>query len=351
MTKQLSLLAVIGTRPELIKFLPLLARLSGRKHRITVGLTGQHKFEDYETRDLVRLCGLPKHLHAPSWTPGGLITALESWLPGHETNGVMALGDTTSVMATAVVCSNLGMPFIHVEAGMRSGTLQEPCPEEAWRRMADSVADVMLAPTHMERLNLLREDRDGRRIAVCGSTSVDALLGLRLRKPRRRRNLVVITCHRRENIPRYSSLMEQVFSLASTHKTHDFLWIGHQNPRVQEAWRQFAGDSHSGVSRVPPLPHRQMASLLAEASCVITDSGGVVEECSFLKTPCIVFREHTERIHAEKQKCARRSLTGIGSACSMILEDVEGAVSRIGECPYGDGTAADKMVQALEKLL
>jgi UDP-N-acetylglucosamine 2-epimerase (non-hydrolysing) len=274
---------------------------------------------------------------------------------------VLAQGDTTSVLATALASSRLKIPFGHVEAGLRTGRIFAPFPEEANRVVTSHSSAIHFAPTLRARENLLKEGIDPATIHVTGNTVIDALLltarrdwpiGVRL-DPRKR--LVLVTVHRRES---FGAPLEQICTaITQLHDRHpevEILWPVHPNPAVKAVVPRFMSDLPR-VHLCEPMEYGPFVSAMKKAAFVLTDSGGVQEEAPALGKPVLVLRNESERPEAIELGVAR--LLGhdprvIVEQCSRLLCDpsVYRSMAR-GKSPYGDGQAAQRIVSILGERL
>ena len=274
---------------------------------------------------------------------------------------VLAQGDTTSVLATAVASFRLKVPFGHVEAGLRTGSIMTPFPEEANRVVASHLGSIHFAPTAKARENLVKEGIEPAWIHVTGNTVIDALFETAKREwpigvpldPRKR--LVVITVHRRESFGApLERICEAMRELHDRHPEVELLWPVHPNPAVKSVVERLM----TGLSRVRlcgPMQYGPFVSALKKAAFVLTDSGGVQEEAPALGKPVLVLRNESERPEAIELGVAR--LIGddprvIAKECTRLLCDPSAyrSMSR-GQSPYGDGQAARRIVTILEQRL
>ncbi len=270
---------------------------------------------------------------------------------------VLAQGDTTSVLAAALASSRLEIPFAHMEAGLRSGDLLRPFPEEANRVVASHLASIHFAPTALARENLLKEGINPATIHVTGNTVIDALLstsqrdrpiGVRL-DPRKR--LVLVTVHRRDS---FGGPLERICAaIGLLHKRHpevEFLWPVHPNPAVKTVVPRLMA-AFPRVHLCEPMQYGPFVSAMKMAALVLTDSGGVQEEAPALGKPVLVLRNESERPEAIELGVAR--LVGHDTAviveeCSRLLCDPAAYRSMAcGKSPYGDGQAAHRIVSIL----
>ena len=274
---------------------------------------------------------------------------------------VLAQGDTTSVMVAALVAFYEHVRFGHVEAGLRTGDLEQPFPEELNRRVADLVAAAHFAPTERSRQALLREGIPRGRIHLCGNTVVDALLAAAalpydwaagpLRDIPAAGQMVLITGHRRESFGRpFEQICRAIRQLAGLFTDHRFVYPVHLNPNVRRP-------VHALLSGLPnlhliePLDYLSLVNLMRRARLILTDSGGIQEEAPTFGVPVLVMREVTERPEAVEAGLAR--LVGsdkeriVREAARILTAAREPSAAGPIENPYGDGRAAARIVSRL----
>lgn len=352
-------LVVYGTRPELIKLAPVVFALRDRPRdfELTVCSTAQHR----EMVDqMAAVFGIrPDHdldLMRPNQTLNELATralsALDATLRSIRPDWVLVQGDTTTVLATALASFHLGIRVAHVEAGLRTGDLAAPFPEEANRCLTDVLADLLFSPTALARRRLLEEGRDPSRVFLTGNTVVDALQWIARSLPDEpSADEVLITVHRRESfgeplIGIFSALRE----LAQRFPHIEWIYPVHRNPNVLEPARQQLGRLDN-LRLLEPLPYDELIRHLRRARIVLTDSGGIQEEAPTFKKPVLVLRDKTERPEGVEAGISR--LVGTDPAviveqASRLLEDE--AAYRSMSCrsnPYGDGRAAERIASIL----
>ena len=365
----ITVLSVVGTRPEVIKMAPVLEALGRENGRVRSVLcsTGQHRELVDQALRIFDLCpdlslGVMQPDQSLSKLTARLFDALDSVARDVRPDWIVAQGDTTSVMVSAMTAFYQHVPFAHVEAGLRTGDRTRPFPEEMNRVVVDKLADLMLAPTEHARRNLLADGAADRAIVVTGNTVVDALIAIASRDydwscgplaslPQDRR-LVLITAHRRENFgDALRRQCEAVRELAARFAgdTH-FVWPVHPNPHVVESVRARLG-SLPNVSLVDPLDYVSLVHLMRRATLILTDSGGIQEEAPTFGVPVLVLRDNTERpegIEAGVARLIGSDPARIVSEASRLLNDpLAHAAMATGVNPYGDGRAAGRIVEAL----
>jgi UDP-N-acetylglucosamine 2-epimerase (non-hydrolysing) len=370
------ILTIIGTRPEALKMGPVIRVLADTPGiESLVCATGQH-------RELVRSAlgyfgvapdfslTLRRAGPEPEALAAALLARLGPLVQRVRPEWILAVGDTTSVLAASLVAAHQRVRFAHVEAGLRTAAKLDPFPEEINRRVATVLADLHLAPTAGCRRNLRREGIPARAIAVTGNPGIDALnlfarqtppagmpafwrrLGLEGGTGTQPR-LVLVTFHRRENIGRpMREICAALRTLAETYRSSvRILCIIHPNPAVREpARRDLAGQPYIVLSR--PLAYPVMVAVLKRTQLVLTDSGGLQEEAPGLQVPVLVLRNCTERpegVAAGVAALVGTAHDGIVTAVRRVLDRpaVHQAMSR-GYRGYGDGHAAGRIVRALQ---
>ncbi|GIX05137.1 MAG: UDP-N-acetyl glucosamine 2-epimerase [Planctomycetaceae bacterium] len=360
---------VLGTRPEAIKLAPLLHVCRRRRDiQPLVCSTGQHREMLQQVLDYFELqVDHDLQVMQPNQTLSALtarcLTGLDEWLRVTRPDCVVAQGDTTTVLAAALAAFYQKIPFVHVEAGLRTGNVWSPWPEELNRRAASLMTALHCAPTLRARQHLLQEGVAGHRIHVTGNTVIDALLWAVERERARAahwrqqfvwledRRLVLITGHRRENFgDGFEQICLAIRELAHTFPEVCFVYPVHLNPNVQEPVHRLLG-SVPNVYLLPPVAYPAFVWLMDRATLVLTDSGGVQEEAPSLKKPVVVMRETTERPEAVEAGAAELVGTSSGAivnAVSRLLTDpVEYARRQLGRNPYGDGHAAERIADLI----
>lgn len=295
-----------------------------------------------------------------------LLLRLDETLDAVQPDCVLAQGDTTTVLAASLVAYYRGIPFGHVEAGLRTGDKHRPFPEEMNRRLADAVTDLYFAPTQRARQALLREDVADSAIFVTGNTVIDALLQVAAREadwcctgplrdvPQAER-YVLITAHRRESFgEQFRQLCLAIRDLAAEFGDVQFVYPMHLNPNVRRPVGEILS-AVANVSLIEPLDYFWLVQLMKRSTVILTDSGGIQEEAPSLGIPVLVMRETTERpegIEAGVVKLVGTDRERIVSEARRLLTDpVAHAAMASRTNPYGDGRAATRIVDALMERL
>ncbi|HEX7909641.1 MAG TPA: UDP-N-acetylglucosamine 2-epimerase (non-hydrolyzing) [Paraburkholderia sp.] len=365
------ILSIFGTRPEAIKMAPLVKQLEASSEiESVVCVTGQHQQMLDQVLDLFEI--KPHHnlaLMTGNQTLNGLaarlIASLDEVLATVQPDRVLVHGDTTTASAAALAAFHRRIPIGHVEAGLRTGNLMQPWPEEMNRRVVDVMSDLMFAPTASSRANLEQETLHGK-IIVTGNTVIDALnltttridndaalrteLDARLPFLDGALPVLLVTGHRRESFGEgFANICAALAELASTN-TVQIVYPVHLNPNVRGPVRESLGHARN-VHLIDPLDYLSFVRLMQRASIILTDSGGVQEEAPALGKPVLVMRDVTERPEAVAAGTVRLVGTQCDSIVSAVLGLVEDArqrddfANRIN--PYGDGRASQRIVAAL----
>jgi UDP-N-acetylglucosamine 2-epimerase (non-hydrolysing) len=367
----LRVLSVFGTRPEAIKMAPVvkaLAAADGIEARVCV--TGQHREMLDQVLSLFRIT--PDYdlaLMRPGQTLGDVTSAVLSGLDGvladFGPDIVLVHGDTTTTLAASLAAYYRQTPVGHVEAGLRTGNIYSPWPEEINRKVAGAVAELHFAPTDKSRTNLRNEGVPDGRIFVTGNTVIDALhdvvkligddsglaaeLATRFGIPEDRR-LILVTGHRRESFGGgFDRICEALARLAERPDV-EVVYPVHLNPNVKGPVERLLG-GRSNIRLMPPQDYLPFVYLMSRAELIITDSGGVQEEAPSLGKPVLVMRDTTERpeaVEAGTVKLVGTDVDGIVSTAGELLDDVEAYRSmNRAHNPYGDGHASERIVSAL----
>jgi UDP-N-acetylglucosamine 2-epimerase (non-hydrolysing) len=361
------IICLVGTRPECVKMAPVILALRQKSSvRTCVVSTGQHKQLVEQTLQIFGIVpDVDLGVMVPNQSLSGLsariFERLDPVLVEKAPALLLAQGDTTSVMVAALACFYRQIPYGHVEAGLRTGDLANPFPEELNRVVAGLVSTIHFAPTERARQNLLDERTPDSKILVTGNTVIDALLSvtstdLPCEYPRKQTNkLVLVTAHRRENLGApLERICDALRVLHDRMPDTEFVYPVHPNPNVRSAvMPRLAGLDRFHL--IDPVDYLTISALMQRAHVVITDSGGIQEEAPALGKPVLVLRHETERPEAVDAGVAML----IGTEPERIVHEVyrvctDEAVYRSmarGISPYGDGHAAARIASACEALV
>lgn len=359
------ILVIIGTRPEAIKLSPVIHRLNDRSEINTcICLTGQHR--ELLVQGLADFHITPHHnldvMHdrqSLNSISSRILADLPRIFDLERPDWVLVQGDTTSAMAAALTGFQHGIKVAHVEAGLRTGDPEQPWPEEMNRRIIGQAASLHFAPSETARDNLLREGVPAANIVVSGNTVIDALLLARSMEhsqaladlpPRPpRQPLIVCTLHRRENLTpgRLQQVEQALMSLAE--RGNQIVFPVHPNPALTATVRRLQ-HSHPNLHILRPLSYVPFIQLLAQATLVLTDSGGIQEEAAFLGKPLLVMRRCTERpeVLNEGAMLVGTDSHAILKAAQMILDAPDHFGRPAGAfTDLGAGQASDKIAEYL----
>jgi UDP-N-acetylglucosamine 2-epimerase (non-hydrolysing) len=367
-----NLLAVVGTRPEAIKMAPLIKRLQNATGlSIKVCSTGQHREMIKQVFDLFGLePDYDLKVMEPNQKLGALtarmIGALTDLLETHRPDRLLVHGDTTTTMAATLCGYYQRIPVGHVEAGLRTGDIYAPWPEEINRRITDVICDRLYAPTETAKANLLRENVPEKNILVTGNTVIDALFDLvngPLKEPglaaaleqkfpflKSSKKLVLVTCHRRESYGEgFADICRALVDLAGRDDLQIVFPI-HRNPNVRAA---FAALSElPNVRLIEPLDYLEFVFLMSRSYILLTDSGGIQEEAPSLGKPVLVLREVTERpeaVVAGTVKLVGTDRVAILRESAILLDNPATYAARSSiHNPYGDGKACARIIASLQ---
>ncbi|WP_306507405.1 non-hydrolyzing UDP-N-acetylglucosamine 2-epimerase [Corynebacterium sp.] len=365
------IMTVYGTRPEAIKVAPVIKALENDDRFESVAVsTGQHKemLEQVNT-----MFGIEPKLDLHLMKPGqGLneivsraLMGLDEIIDAEEPDVIISQGDTSTAMAAALAGFHRNVKIVHLEAGLRTGDIHSPFPEEANRKLIGQVAELHLAPTSGSMENLRRENVRSKDIAVTGNTVIDALLeaaswDTEFQDPVLQeaaasdKRLVVVTTHRRENLEAMKEIGGAVKDLAEDYPDINFALPLHLNPKVRESVLPEV-ESLPNVIITDPLPYDQFTKLQDRATIILTDSGGVQEEAPALGKPVLVMRQNTERpeaVVAGTVKLVGTNRSLIVAEAKLLLDDDAAYHSMANAVnPYGDGKGAARAVAAIAELL
>jgi UDP-N-acetylglucosamine 2-epimerase (non-hydrolysing) len=361
-------MVVFGTRPEAIKVAPVVKALSESSlFEPIVAVTAQHRSMLDQVLDLFSIVpdfdlNIIRDRQTLTDVTVNALSGLSPLMAEHRPDAVLVQGDTTTTFAGALAAFYENIPVVHIEAGLRTGEVYSPYPEEINRRLTTQLASLHCAPTHSNKANLLREIVDPATIVVTGNTVIDALLwtvGKRVsyEDPRLEAieasdsRVLLVTAHRRESWgPGMEAIGRALARIATAFPTLRIVFPIHKNPVVREAILPAIGHFEN-VTVVEPLAYGEFARLMNRADVILTDSGGVQEEAPSLGKPVLVMRDTTERPEAMESgtvKLVGANEEAIESWVTSLLTD-DAAYGRMANAtnPYGDGIAAARTVDAL----
>ncbi|MNF46588.1 UDP-N-acetylglucosamine 2-epimerase [compost metagenome] len=372
----LKTLCVFGTRPEAIKMAPLaLALAADERFDAKLCVTGQHREMLDQVLDLFELkpdydLDIMKPGQDLSDVTTAILQGMKAIFRECQPDIVLVHGDTATTFATTLAAYYHQIPVAHVEAGLRTGNLYSPWPEEANRKLTGALAAVHFAPTETSRQNLLSEGVDSSAIHVTGNTVIDALLEvvakldtteslqLQFREqfdflPEGKR-IILVTGHRRESFgDGFERICQALAETARTFPNVEIVYPVHLNPNVREPVnRLLAGIDN--IHLIEPLDYLPFVYLMNRAYLILTDSGGIQEEAPSLGKPVLVMRDTTERpeaVEAGTVKLVGTEVEAISGNLHALLTDV-GAYQRMSFAhnPYGDGKASARIVDVLANI-
>ena len=362
-------LLVIGTRPEAIKMWPVVQGcMASPEISPVICFTGQHRellnqaADYFELTPDINLDAMRKN-QSLAELASRCISGIDQAIVEQHCDSVIAQGDTTTTMAASLASFYRQVPFVHIEAGLRTGNLHAPWPEEYHRRLITTATQLHCAPTHKAAQNLLYEGVAADRIRITGNTVIDCLLWTRNREilataPWEEKyrwlgnqKMVLITPHRRENQgPIFEQILAAIVRLATKFPNIHFLYPLHLNPHTSGPATERLS-ALTNVHLTPPATYPEFIWLMERSTLILTDSGGVQEEAPTLKKPVVVFRDTTERQEVVENGSVILAGTcseNIFQSASTLLTNKKAyARCQESENPYGDGRAGERIVRLL----
>jgi len=366
----MKIMTVFGTRPEGVKMAPIVKELEKRKGvESIVCVTAQHR----EMLDQVlNIFNIKPDYDLNIFKPGQSLTeittralgGLEEVIIKEKPDVLLVQGDTTTVFAGALAAFYQRVKIGHVEAGLRSGNLYSPYPEEANRKLTGVLTNYHFAPTEKNKENLLKEGYPEENIYITGNTVIDALkyvvkedyifnMDLLNGLDYENKRVILLTAHRRENL---GKPMENIFKalkdIVIKYEDVELVFPMHLNPKVREIAYGILSN-HNRIHLIEPLDYEPMANLMSKAHLIVTDSGGLQEEGPTFGVPVLVIREETERpegIEAGTAKLVGTSYKKVYEELDLLLSDKEEYKNMANAVnPYGDGKASIRIVDILLK--
>ena len=363
-------LIVYGTRPEAIKLAPVVKAFQvDKRFKTVVASTGQHREMLSQVNEMFNIepdydIGLMHKKQPLNRIMSRSLKGLDKLLEIEGPEIMIVQGDTTTAMAAAIAGFNREVKIVHLEAGLRSGDMSSPFPEEANRKLITTIASLHLAPTISSRENLLKEGVDRKNIVVTGNTVIDALeeasswdvtfSSKQVQEFTESTNRkVLVTTHRRENIHAVKNIGRAIARLADAFPDVSFIIPVHLNPLIHKnIIPELKG--HDNVCVTRPLPYDEFTHLIKASDLIVTDSGGIQEEAPSLGKPVLLMRNTSERpeaIDAGTVRLVGANEETIFSEVSLLLTDKE-EYDRMAHAinPYGDGRAAVRTLAAVSEL-
>ena len=369
----MKVLSVFGTRPEAIKMAPVIGALQRAPGvESLVCLTAQHRSMLDQVISLFALradfdLNLMAANQGLTHITSAVLTGLEPILRDVKPDRVLVHGDTTTTLAASLAAFYGNVPVGHVEAGLRTGDMHAPWPEEMNRKLADSLCDIHFAPTEGARDNLLKEGIDPTGIHVTGNTVIDALLQITKRLDEdktlsgkvaaglptlaRDKRMILVTGHRRESFGAgFERICAALRRIADERSDVEILYPVHLNPNVREPVLRLLGN-HPRIRLLDPLDYLPFVYLMNRCHFLISDSGGIQEEAPALGKPVLVMRDVTERpeaVAAGTVKLVGTDTAKIVSEAARLLDDAAEYGRMAGaKNPFGDGQASDRIVREI----
>ncbi|WP_216646479.1 non-hydrolyzing UDP-N-acetylglucosamine 2-epimerase [Roseivivax sp. THAF40] len=368
-------MCVFGTRPEAIKMAPVVKRLSQNPNiNVTVCVTAQHREMLDQVLSLFRIVpdfdlNIMKSGQGLTEITCAVMVGLKSIFEAEKPDLVLVHGDTTTTLGASLAAFYQKIHVGHVEAGLRTGNIYSPWPEEVNRKIATSIAKIHFAPTASARDNLLSENIPSSQIQITGNTVIDALfdvVALLEADPEKSaaldslmdidpsRRLLLVTGHRRESFGSGFERICKALSKLADREDLQIVYPVHLNPNVKDTVENYLGKLNN-VNLVQPQDYLPFVHLMRRAEIILTDSGGVQEEAPSLGKPVLVMRETTERpeaVHAGTVKLVGTDTNKIISGIENLLDNRDLYKSMAhAHNPYGDGKASDRISEYITGLL
>lgn len=369
----MKILSIFGTRPEAIKMAPLVVKLNDNEDITSaVCVTGQHREMLDQVLDLFNIIpdydlNVMKKNQSLSEVTSNIITKLSPILLEFEPDLILVHGDTTTTFTATLSGFYHQIPVGHVEAGLRTGNILSPWPEEGNRKLVSCLTEMHFAPTQQAMDNLLEENIHKNKITITGNTVIDALFMMKDKIEndkilssklcqmfpftKNKNRTVLVTGHRRENFGEgFENICESLKLLAKTNQDVNFVYPVHLNPRVREP----VNDLLTGIDNIhliEPQGYLEFVYLMINSDIILTDSGGIQEEAPSLGKPVVVMRDTTERPEA----VTAGTVILVGTNKNKIVNTINSLLNNeeryrqmsMAHNPYGDGTASDKIIQQI----
>ena len=353
---------VLGTRPEAIKLSPLiLAFKASGKIRTNVILTGQHREMVTQVTNIFDIkedlnLNLMQHGQSLTFITNSILNGLEEEFSRNKPQFILIQGDTTTAFAGALAAFYKKIPIGHVEAGLRTGSLDNPFPEEANRRLISQISTLHFAPTKSAYLNLINSGINKENIEITGNTVVDALKMIVKKDLGNKSNeiysgsdhLILLTVHRRENWgENLKNIIIAIKKIIQSHSNVSIVLPMHKNKIVRDILKDELGQNPK-VILTETLPYDQLISLMRNCYFIMTDSGGIQEEAPSLAKPVLVIRENTERIESIEAKTSKLIGTNpdniLKEVSELILNQTKHQEMAKAVNPYGDGHSSERIL-------
>lgn len=366
----LKIMSIFGTRPEAIKMAPVVKKLEETEGiESIVCVTAQHREMLDQVLELFDITpqydlNIMKAGQSLSEITSRALLGLEDVIKKTNPHMILVHGDTTTTFVGALAAFYSQVRVGHVEAGLRSGNMYSPYPEEVNRSLTGRLAHLHFAPTKGNEENLLREGINKNNIVITGNTVIDALLSVVDKDYKfdtdilnkidyENRKVILLTAHRRENLGRpMENIFTAVKEITEKNKSVEVVFPVHLNPKVREIACRIL-QNRDRIHLIEPLDYEPFANLMAKCDIIMTDSGGIQEEAPALGKPVLVLRTETERpeaIEAGTVKIAGVEKENIFKEVDELINN-QGAYKKMANAvnPYGDGKASQKIVEAIKR--
>ncbi|MBK1885440.1 non-hydrolyzing UDP-N-acetylglucosamine 2-epimerase [Marinobacter sp. DY40_1A1] len=373
----MKVMTVFGTRPEAIKMAPLvLALQQDERFEAQLCVTAQHREMLDQVLDLFGLdpdfdLDIMKPNQDLTDVTSGILQGMRSVLASAKPDIVLVHGDTATTFAASLAAYFQQIPVGHVEAGLRTGNLYSPWPEEGNRKLTGALANIHFAPTDLSAQNLAKEGVSSDQVTVTGNTVIDALLEVVARidgdsslsqelavqfsflKPERR--MILVTGHRRESFGGgFERICEALARTAQQYPSVDVVYPMHLNPNVREPVNRLL-NKLPNVHLIEPLDYLPFVYLMNRSHLILTDSGGIQEEAPSLGKPVLVMRDTTERPEAVSAGTVELVGTDVERICAridaLLTDESLYQAMALAHNPYGDGSASLRILDALERYM
>ncbi|MDB4132551.1 UDP-N-acetylglucosamine 2-epimerase (non-hydrolyzing) [Amylibacter sp.] len=370
-------LVVFGTRPEAIKMAPLVKRLEAdSRFKCEVCVTAQHRemldqvLKLFEIKPKYDMDLMKKGQKLEDLT-ASIITGLSHIIVSCKPDIILVHGDTTTTLAASLAAYYSKIPLAHVEAGLRTGDLYSPWPEEGNRKLTSAICNYHFAPTELAKSNLLKENIPIDKIFVTGNTVIDALLWERGKIDKDEnyhdslagrfsflddnKKMILVTGHRRENFGKgFENICKSLKRIATTYPEIQIIYPLHLNPKVRGPVQNMLRDIRN-IALIEPLEYSSFVYLMMKSYVILTDSGGIQEEAPALGKPVVLMRDTTERpeaVAAGIVKIAGTSHDSIYNSVNTLLQNKnEYEKMSLAKNPYGDGNSSIQITNALVAIL
>ncbi len=349
----MKVLISVGTRPEVIKMMPILIELKKRKINIFFLYTGQHRdlarplfdyFNIYPDIDL----DIMKKNQSISYITASILTKIEKILIKEKPDIVLVHGDTSTTFVSALAAFYQKIPVAHIEAGLRTHNIYSPFPEELNRTLVSKIASFHFAPTEINFKNLIDDGVNKNSIIITGNTVIDAVKQVASTLESKKENKILITIHRRENLGTpMVNICNAVKEIANTYSNYKIIIPMHPNPKVREIIKSIL-ENINNVNLIEPLDYVDFIKEMISSEIILTDSGGIQEEAPAFDIPVVVLREETERVEgvdAGTLIMAGTNKENILKITKKLLED-KNYYNKIAKAtnPYGNGDSSVQII-------